>query len=328
MSTKIKRIVAVLNSFDLAPTILEKTLSFAKRYDSIVEVIYIHEKPLFDIPDFFISAEKRGDDLLDKDRVKDEIKNLILSLEHKEDIATFVYINDTEDRVANLIKDDKDSLIITAYHEKITNKLLKKVANPTLVLKNQSKIYNNIAICINASSDVKECINSAKYLYSECTISLLYDYKFIVDPSMELDLQNIADIEKLQRDQFSDIKKRNNLDGEFFVDGSFLADNLINHIKEKDFDLVIDCLDDGSLLAKEISNDIFFTGENMNKYKEKLEKLSDMLSNSKEISQEEKAQAVKHIQEWYEEDRGMDLLAEQLASISSKITPILREIGL
>jgi hypothetical protein len=196
------------------------------------------------------------------------------------------------------------------------------------VLKNKKGTYSSIAIAINSNSDALKCISLAKELFKSSQIFLMFDYRFVVDPSMELDLQNVTEIENIQRDRFEDIKSKSGLDGEFFIDGSFLADNLIQHINEKDFDLVMDCLNDGNLLTDHISNNIFFKGESMSEQKIKLKKISESLSNSKALSSEEKTEALTKVEEWYEEDRGMELLAEQLASISSKITPILREIGL
>ena len=59
-----------------------------------------------------------------------------------------------------------------------------------------------------------------------------------------------------------------------------------------------------------------------------LEKIEDAISNSDKMSDEDKSLAMQKIQEWYNEDKGMELLQEQLVKISEEITPILREIGL
>ncbi len=59
-----------------------------------------------------------------------------------------------------------------------------------------------------------------------------------------------------------------------------------------------------------------------------LEKIKDAISNSDKMSDKDKSLAIQKIQEWYNEDKGMDLLQEQLIKISEEITPILREVGL
>ena len=63
------------------------------------------------------------------------------------------------------------------------------------------------------------------------------------------------------------------------------------------------------------------------KHHEKLEKIKDTIVNAN-LSEDEKANAVKKIEEWYSEDKGLNLLYDELANISSKITPLLEEIGL
>ena len=63
------------------------------------------------------------------------------------------------------------------------------------------------------------------------------------------------------------------------------------------------------------------------KHHEKLEKIKETIVNAN-LSEDEKANAVKKIEEWYAEDKGLNLLYDELANISSKITPLLEEIGL
>ena len=59
-----------------------------------------------------------------------------------------------------------------------------------------------------------------------------------------------------------------------------------------------------------------------------LESIKEAVHNSEKITNEEKALAVQKIEEWYLEDKGMDLLREQLFNISKNIKPILAELGL
>ena len=63
------------------------------------------------------------------------------------------------------------------------------------------------------------------------------------------------------------------------------------------------------------------------KHHEKLEKIKDTITNAN-LSEDEKTNAAKKIEEWYAEDKGLNLLYDELANISSKITPLLEEIGL
>ena len=63
----------------------------------------------------------------------------------------------------------------------------------------------------------------------------------------------------------------------------------------------------------------------------KLEQIKEAIANSN-LSEEEKSQAFKLIEEWYIEDKAMDMLfkelGEKLSQISAKLTPILKELGL
>ncbi len=66
----------------------------------------------------------------------------------------------------------------------------------------------------------------------------------------------------------------------------------------------------------------------MKAHKEKLEKIKDAIKNSKSLSEEEKSNSLKHIEEWRLEDKAEGLFYEELANISDKLKPILKELGL
>ncbi|BCD59388.1 MULTISPECIES: hypothetical protein [unclassified Nitratiruptor] len=67
------------------------------------------------------------------------------------------------------------------------------------------------------------------------------------------------------------------------------------------------------------------------KHHEKLEKLKEAIKNSSHLSEEEKSNALAHIEEWYTEDQAdkvvWDMLKQKLLDISAKIEPILAELG-
>jgi len=64
------------------------------------------------------------------------------------------------------------------------------------------------------------------------------------------------------------------------------------------------------------------------KHHEHLEKIKDAIQNSKELSETEKSNSLKHIEEWLKEDKANGIIYEELLKISEKIGPILKEIGL
>jgi hypothetical protein len=67
------------------------------------------------------------------------------------------------------------------------------------------------------------------------------------------------------------------------------------------------------------------------KHHEKLEALKEAIKNSKELSEEEKSNALAHIEEWYIEDQAdkvvPEMIKEKLLEISAKLEPILAELG-
>jgi len=64
-----------------------------------------------------------------------------------------------------------------------------------------------------------------------------------------------------------------------------------------------------------------------NKRVEHLEKIKDAISKA-QLSEEEKSNSFKHIEEWYAEDKAFGALYEKLSEISPKIESILNELGL
>ncbi len=62
--------------------------------------------------------------------------------------------------------------------------------------------------------------------------------------------------------------------------------------------------------------------------RKKLDNIKEAINKTEAISPDEKTLAVQKIEEWYVEDKAMDLLPEQLMEITKKIRPILAEMGL
>ncbi len=64
------------------------------------------------------------------------------------------------------------------------------------------------------------------------------------------------------------------------------------------------------------------------KHHEHLERIKDAVVNSKELTQEEKTNTIKHLEEWVAEDKAEGIFTEELLKIASGIRPILVELGL
>lgn len=64
------------------------------------------------------------------------------------------------------------------------------------------------------------------------------------------------------------------------------------------------------------------------KHKEHLQKIKDAVVKTNKLSEEEKSNSIKHIEEWYEEDKAFGLLKEELLEISEYFETLFAELGL
>ncbi|MBD3800636.1 MAG: hypothetical protein IE886_04140 [Campylobacterales bacterium] len=64
------------------------------------------------------------------------------------------------------------------------------------------------------------------------------------------------------------------------------------------------------------------------KNREHLEVIRDNIAASAELSDAEKSDGVKLVEEWIAEDKGFGLLYDALVGLSSKFDPLLKELGL
>ena len=64
------------------------------------------------------------------------------------------------------------------------------------------------------------------------------------------------------------------------------------------------------------------------KHHEHLAKIKENISASDVLSEQEKSDGVKKVEEWIAEDKGFGLLYDELVKLSAKFEPILQELGL
>lgn len=64
------------------------------------------------------------------------------------------------------------------------------------------------------------------------------------------------------------------------------------------------------------------------KHHQQLESIKERIIASDELSETEKSEGVKRVEEWIAEDRGFGLLYEELVRLSSKFDPLFKELGL
>ncbi len=67
---------------------------------------------------------------------------------------------------------------------------------------------------------------------------------------------------------------------------------------------------------------------NTQQYHQHREKIKSAINDSNHLSEDEKSQSVKQIDEWILEDKAEGLFYAELVKIASGIKPILEELGL
>ena len=231
---------------------IKEVLAEAIKYNrAVLEVLFVHEEELFDLPELF-KPEFEQDEIIDKEAIKKEILATLNELRYQEDVAIFVYINDTYSRVESLLK-GSDALIVTKYNTPTKELLDSKYR--VLFLKNSKHDYQKVLIELALDGEDEQRIEFAKELFPDKELILAYDYNhFIaintltVDPTVGLGYDPLLDetLREENKKAFEKILKDTGLNGVFLEDVGE-ADSLIKYInsevdlailKQRDNDIV------------------------------------------------------------------------------------------
>jgi len=247
-----KRVVVLLNDLNDRELLLTKGIAFAKEHQCTIEVIFVHEVPLFELPDYFRSDESIREATLDKAKVKQEILDTLESLSPENNYAVLVYENDTVDRLLTSLTDTKHSLVITRYHESLTNLLIEKTDYAYWVIKTEKSNYKNIILSVDLKDKSRKCIAFTKHVFADANIKLVHDYRYLLDTMIiREDYMNVApittgmDIEintefkESQKKLFNKYLKEYALEGDFIEGDGALDEDLIDYIKTHNFDLTV-----------------------------------------------------------------------------------------
>jgi len=247
-----KRTIVLLNSLDKIEILLQRAIAFSATHQTTLEILYVHEAPLFAVPDIFLSEEKRSERVLDKVKVKDEIGKRLEALGYTQESVVLVYVDNTVDRLRNHAKDEKESLVICHYHESITPQLMQKSSCAFWINKSFKKSYETMVMPIDLKSESRDCIATAQHIFAESKLELVYDYRYLLDVLvMREDYLNVVplttgvdyelsrEMAMKNREQFEAYKKEFNVDG-FFMEGTGpLHEDLMEYITEQKFDLTV-----------------------------------------------------------------------------------------
>jgi len=241
-----KRIVVLINDVVEMESLLKKGVEFSKKHKTSLEVLFIHENHLFELPDYFLSPTAIAEKEINKEKIKEKIKSIIYSLEDKKETPIFIVEEDSLDRVLYHGKDNKDILFITSYHKELTQKLLEKTPYSYWILRSETTTYNNILLPIDLSEDSSNIIKLTKHIFPKSSISIMHEYRYILSENAALaPVESYLGQEEYDSDKerekeiFESYKKEFNLQGDFIQEKYKLDEDLINYITEKKSDLVV-----------------------------------------------------------------------------------------
>ena len=214
---EIKRVLIVLNELQDMQSVIDRGFEFANNFNALVEILYVHETPLFDIKELFSDKE------FNKDEVKAKIEEHIERYSQN-DIPIFVKIDDTQDRIWDLLRDDKETLVVQKYHKDITPKVIDTIKQPIFIIKQNSKI-ENLALLFESLEDIDEVIEFIKSNITN-SIELVYNFIYIpatdpIDPVVSTSYIESEVLLNIQEEQFSKLKQKHNLNGKMFINSVY-----------------------------------------------------------------------------------------------------------
>jgi hypothetical protein len=247
-----KDTIVLLNDLENIEMLLKKGMEFSVNHQVPLQVMYVHETPMFQIPDIFLSREKRVEGSLDKEVVKSTIEKTINALGSESQYAIYVYENDTLNRLSTLLKERKEVLVITRYEEALLSKLINKTPYAYCIVKEDKGSYDKIAVPIDLYDNVDKCIKTSQALFSSEKMHLIHDYRFMQEnfmvsedymgvaaTSTQAELDVADSLRDMQKDTFDAYLEAYHLTGTFLEDDEVLYEDMIKYIANNQFDLTV-----------------------------------------------------------------------------------------
>ncbi len=246
------RVVVVANEIETIDTLLEKAVTLSNQHQTTLEVLFIHEEPLFQLPDYFLSDEKISENSIDKNKIKKSIQEKLAVLNPHKTVSILVLVDDTLDHVIEYGKDNRDILFITAYHEELNSKLLHKTPYSFWIVKNKIESYKEILLPVDLNKKSVEVIKATEHIFPTVQLEIVHDYRFTLDMSLMEDdhlkitpIVSSMDIEinqkrkERQRELFEAYKRDFNLTGEFLEENKGLEEDLVEYINQSQAELIV-----------------------------------------------------------------------------------------
>ena len=263
MKHSFKKTIVLLNTTDNIKNALKKGIEFSKQHNTILEVLFVHEEPLFELPDIF--TLKREENSLDKESIKKEINSQLLELSPNEKYAIFVYVDDTLHRLETIAKEPKETLVITSYHKEITPTLIEETSYAFWVLKEAKESYNKILLPTDLKEPTMKAINYALHIFKESRLFLVHDHRYLVDTlAIQADYLNVApltspitielneEIKEAHQKEFENYLKEFGIEGEFIEANGEVDEDLIEYTKKNGFDLLFMYRNDEEMFSSSV----------------------------------------------------------------------------
>ena len=260
MKHPFKKTVVLLNTLEDMKNALQKGVNFSKQHNTLLEVLFVHEAPLFKLPDIF--TLNREDNSLDKERIKKTITTELSSLNPNEKHAVFVYVDDSLNRLKNIAKEPKETVVICPYQKEITPKLIEESTYTFWVLKEQKEDYTKILLPTDLKEPTMKAINYALHFFEQSKLFLVHDHRYLVDTLVvQADYLNVTplsspitvelneEIKEAHQKEFENYLKEFGIEGEFIEANGEVSEDLIAYSKEHNFDLLFMYRNDEELFS-------------------------------------------------------------------------------
>ena len=263
MKHPFKKTVVLLNTLEDMGNVLQKGVNFSQEHNTILEVLFVHEEPLFELPDIF--RLKREDNSLDKESIKREITKQLLELSPNDKYAIFVYVDDTQHRLKTIAKEPKETVVITPYQKEITPTLIEETSYAFWVLKEQKESYNKILLPTDLKEPTMKAINYALHIFEGSRLFLVHDHRYLIDTlAVQADYLNVApltspitvelneEVKEAHKKEFENYLKEFSIEGEFIEADGEVDEDLIEYTKKNRFDLLFMYRNDEEMFSSSV----------------------------------------------------------------------------
>ncbi len=246
-----KKVVVLINDIEKIDDLLKKGIEFANQHKKRLEVLFVHEKPTFSLPDYFFLSHSSKKNKLDRDIVESKIQKHIHHFDSSIKSTIFILEGSTLSSVLSYAKEDNDMIFISSYNKKVTQKLLEKTPFSYLILKNNSFTYHNILMPIKIEKSTKDDIKLTKDIFPKSSIDIVHDYYYktpdvetdglvsVVTVVGHLDKELYKNSKERDKKLFENCKKEFNLEGDFMEEKKGLNIDLFEYIENRDVDLIV-----------------------------------------------------------------------------------------